>query len=84
MHFILIMAFITYLYQFSCMNKKLSFLRIPRDIQQIVYCAAVAKGNDEIFQFVKDRYNDSTTSNVQRLRLLNALACSADVAAVSE
>lgn len=62
----------------------LFYLRIPRDIQSIVYCAAVAKGSDDVFAFVKQRYDDSTTTAIQRGRLLSALGCSTDSSSLQE
>ncbi|ODN03176.1 Aminopeptidase N [Orchesella cincta] len=51
---------------------------IPRDFHQITYCAAVAKGEDSVFQFILDRYQDTATTRIQQGYLLSALACAAN------
>jgi hypothetical protein len=49
----------------------------PIDVQAVLYCAAIANGGVEAFDFFVDRYK-ADTSEVQKSRLATALGCSND------
>ncbi|CAL8118838.1 unnamed protein product [Orchesella dallaii] len=55
---------------------------IPRDFHQIIYCNAVAKGGDDIFNFILERYLETSTTRIQQGYLLNGLGCATDLGSV--
>jgi hypothetical protein len=64
------------------MNFKLKHLvlllfSMKPDLQPMLYCAAVAGDGDDndIYNFVFDKYMDTAASTRQQTLLLNALAC---------